>query len=58
MARVVAETKIVWPRIASHSSNLSGRLSMQEGRRKPNSARVDLREKSPLYMAPSCGTVT
>ena len=54
----VAETKIVWPRIASHSSNLSGRLSMQDGRRKPNSASVDLRAKSPRYMPPSCGTVT
>ena len=30
-------------RMASHSSNFSGRLSMQEGRRKPYSARVDLR---------------
>src|SRR6266852_3105176 len=39
----VAETKMVWPRIASHSANLSGRLSMQEGGRKPNSAGVDLR---------------
>ena len=35
----MAETKIVWPRYASHSSNLSGRLSVQDGRRKPYSAR-------------------
>ena len=39
----VAETKTDCGRIASHSSNLSGRLSMQEGRRKPCSARVNLR---------------
>ncbi len=39
----VAETKTVWGRMASHSSNFSGRLSMAEGRRKPYSARVDLR---------------
>ena len=45
-------------RMASHSSNLSGRLSTQDGRRKPNSARVDLRLKSPRNMPPSWGTVT
>ncbi len=39
----VAETWTVWGRMASHSSNLRGRLSMQEGRRKPYSARVNLR---------------
>ena len=39
----VAETWMVSGRMASHSSNLSGRLSMQEGRRKPYSARVNLR---------------
>ena len=39
----VAETCTVWGRMASHSSNLSGRLSMAEGRRKPYSARVNLR---------------
>ena len=54
----VAETKTVCGRIASHSSNLSGRLSMQDGRRKPNSERVDLRMKSPRNMPPTCGTVT
>src|SRR3546814_8038385 len=54
----VAETNTDSGRIRSHSSNLSGRLSMQEGRRKPYSARVDLRAKSPLNMPPICGTVT
>ena len=41
----------------SHSSNFSGRLSSAEGRRKPYSTRTSLRERSPLYMAPSCGMV-
>src|SRR5213078_780369 len=54
----VAETNSVWPRIVSHSSNLSGRLSVQEGRRKPYSARQVLRVQSPPNMPPSCGTVT
>ena len=45
-------------RMASHSSKRSGRLSMQEGRRKPYSASVALRRKSPRYMPPICGTVT
>ncbi len=35
----VAETATVCGRIASHSSKRSGRLSMQEGRRKPYSAK-------------------
>jgi hypothetical protein len=39
----VAETKTDCGRIASHSSNFSGRLSMQDGRRKPCSASVNLR---------------
>ena len=54
----VAETCTVCGRMASHSSKRSGRLSMQEGRRKPYSASVALRRKSPLYMPPICGTVT
>ena len=54
----VAETPDVCGRIASHSSKRSGRLSMQEGRRKPYSASVALRRKSPRYMPPSCGMVT
>ena len=44
-------------RAARHSSNLSGRLSSALGRRKPNSTSVSLRERSPLYIAPICGTV-
>ena len=47
-----------WPRrrssaagSVSHSSNFSGRLSTQDGRRKPNSARIDLRLKSPRIHA-------
>src|SRR5213078_3325048 len=39
----VADTKIVGPRYSSHSWNLSGRLSVHDGRRKPNSARHVLR---------------
>ena len=54
----VAETKIVWGRITSHSSNFNGRLSKQEGSRKPYCERVDFLAKSPLYIAPICGTVT
>ncbi len=54
----VAETNTVCGRMASHSSNLSGRLSTHDGRRKPNSARVDLRLKSPRNMPPNWGTVT
>ena len=38
--------------------SVSGRLSMQEGRRKPYSASVDLRRKSPRYMAPIWRMVT
>ena len=54
----VAETATVCGRMASHSSKRSGRLSMQEGRRKPYSASVALRRKSPRYMPPICGMVT
>ena len=39
----VAETKTDCGRIAFHSSKRMGRLSTQEGRRKPYSASVDLR---------------
>ena len=42
---------MVCGRIASHSSKRSGRLSMQEGRRKPYSASVALRRKSPRIHA-------
>ncbi len=37
---------------------LQGRLSTHDGSRKPNSASVDLRCRSPLYMPPTCGTAT
>ncbi len=53
----VADTKIICGAMDSHSSNFSGRLSSAEGRRKPYSTSVSLRERSPLYMAPSCGMV-
>ena len=39
-----------------NSSNLSGRLSRAEGRRKPCSTSTVLRERSPSYIAPSWGT--
>ena len=54
----VALTKIVCGRSASHSANFSGRLSMQDGSRNPNSLKMDLRAKSPRSMPPICGTVT
>src|SRR3977135_1540393 len=54
----VADTATDCGRIMSHSSKRSGRLSMQEGSRKPYSASVALRRKSPLNMPPICGTVT
>src|SRR5690606_9572789 len=54
----VAETNTVWGRKASHSSNFKGRLSLQDGKRKPYSLKVSLRERSPLYMPLSWGTVT
>ena len=54
----VADTNTVCGRMASHSSNFRGRLSTHDGSRKPKSASVDLRAKSPLYMPPICGTVT
>ena len=54
----VAETKMVCGLTASHSSKRSGRLSSAEGRRKPYSTRVSLRERSPLNIAPTCGTLT
>ena len=49
---------MVCGRMASHSSNRSGRLSMHDGSRKPYSASVAFLRKSPRYMPPSCGTVT
>jgi len=54
----VADTATDCGRIMSHSSNRSGRLSMQDGSRKPYSAKVALRRKSPRNMPPICGMVT
>src|SRR5690242_14176604 len=54
----VADTKMVRGSRCSHSSNFSGRLSSALGKRKPNSTKVSLRERSPLYIAPNCGIVT
>ncbi|MNT73126.1 hypothetical protein D3C72_2117950 [compost metagenome] len=42
----------------SNSWNFSGRLSSADGRRKPYSTRFCLRAASPLYIAPTCDTVT
>src|SRR3990167_1989077 len=42
----------------SNSAYFSGRLSLAEGRRKPYSTRVFLREASPPYIPLSCGKVT
>ncbi|CAM5303963.1 hypothetical protein SHIRM173S_05740 [Streptomyces hirsutus] len=54
----VAERYTAWPMRFWNSSHFSGRLSRAEGSRKPWSTRVRLREASPSYMAPICGTVT
>ena len=43
--------------IERNSSNVCGRLSIALGSRKPKSTSVDLRERSPSYMPPICGTV-
>ena len=51
----VAETKTVWGRIASHSSNFKGRLSRHEGRRKPCSARVGFADQIALRHAADLG---
>ena len=42
---------------ARNSSKRSGRLSSADGSRKPKSTSVCLRERSPSYMPPICGTV-
>ncbi len=54
----VAEVKMTWPMSFSNSSNLSGRLSRADGRRKPCSTSTSLRERSPAYIPPICETVT
>ena len=49
---------MAWPMRSVNSSNFSGRLSIALGSRKPWSTRVRLRDMSPSYMPPVCGTVT
>ena len=53
----VAETKTIWLTLPRNSSKRSGRLSIADGSRKPKSTSVCLRERSPSYMPPICGTV-
>ena len=45
------------PTRCSHSSKFSGRLSSADGRRKPYSTSISLRDRSPWYMPRTCGTV-
>ena len=52
----VADTYSTRLSSASNSSYSSGRLSMADGSRKPCSTRVDLRDRSPLRMAPTWGS--
>ena len=54
----VADTNTACGAIASNSSKRRGRLSSADGSRNPYSTSVSLRERSPRYMPPSCGTVT
>ena len=54
----VADTKTHCRTLDSNSSKRSGRLSSAEGRRNPKFTRFSLRERSPLYMPPSCPIVT
>ena len=54
----VAETYITCPILSSNSFNFNGLLSFAEGRRKPNSTKVFLREASPAYIPRNCGKVT
>src|SRR5206468_1999564 len=53
----VADTNTSCGTLARNSSKRSGRLSSADGRRKPKSTRVCLRERSPSYIPPICGTV-
>ena len=53
----VAETNTSCGTLRWNSSKRSGRLSSADGSRKPKSTSVCLRERSPSYMPPSCGTV-
>ncbi len=54
----VADRYTVCPIRSWNSSHVSGRLSMADGSRNPWSTRVRLRDMSPSYMPPTCGTVT
>ena len=54
----VADRYTVWPIRSANSSQVSGRLSTADGSRKPKSTRLRLRDMSPSYMPPICGTVT
>ena len=54
----VAERYTVWPTRDENSSQVSGRLSMADGSRNPCSTSTRLRDASPSYIAPICGTVT
>ena len=53
----VADTNITWWARSRNSSNRSGRLSSADGSRNPYSTSVCLRDRSPSYMPPICGTV-
>ena len=48
---------MAWFTSRSNSPNCSGRLSSADGRRNPYSTSVSLRERSPRYIAPICGTL-
>ena len=54
----VADRNTTWLTFSMNSSKRSGRLSIADGRRKPCSTSVSLRERSPSYWPCSCGTVT
>ena len=54
----VADRYTVWPIRCRNSSQRSGRLSIADGNRKPWSTNVRLRDMSPSYIPPICGTVT
>ena len=54
----VADRYTFCPTRSKNSGNLSGRLSIALGKRKPCSTSVRLREASPSNIAPICGTVT
>ena len=49
---------MVWPIRSRNSSQRNGRLSIALGSRKPWSTRLRLRDMSPSYMPPICGTAT